>query len=86
MTLHGTEGRIELDQPWFCNGEVRLIRGGETELIPYESGDLYAYEIDALAESVAAGQTEHPAMNHADSLGQAATLDALRASAGLSWN
>lgn len=86
VTLHGTEGRIEIDQPWFCNGEVRLIRGGETELITYESGDLYAYEIDALAESVAAGRTEHPAMNHADSLGQAATLDALRASAGLSWN
>lgn len=86
VTLHGTEGRIEIDQPWFCNGDVRLIRGSETELIPYESGDLYAYEIDALAESVAAGCIENPAMNHADSLGQAATLDALRASAGLSWN
>jgi len=89
LHLHGSEGSITVPGPWIFArhggpSEILLRRAGEAEpqrIVIENAKNLYALEADHVAAHIA--RSESPAMPHADSLGNAATLDAWRASAGM---
>jgi predicted dehydrogenase/aryl-alcohol dehydrogenase-like predicted oxidoreductase len=91
MHLHGSEGSILVPGPWILArhggpSELLVRRTGEAEprrVVVENVKNLYAIEADHVA--ACAGRPESPAMTHADSLGNAAALDAWRASAGMSY-
>lgn len=81
--VYGEEGRIEVPSPWFC-GEPALLhrRGREPEPVRVEGpADLWGHQATVVAQYL--DQRESPTMSKADTLGNMATLDALRRSAGL---
>ena len=86
IEVYGSEGYLIVDDPWLPAGPGRIAvhRVGEEpreETTPPVAQ--YAAEADAVAEHVAARQA--PQMSWADSLGNAATLDAWRAAIGLEY-
>jgi predicted dehydrogenase len=90
-TIFGTEGRIEMPRPWFCDQPFVVSHGSPndpsavvtSERFHLTTNDLYAYEIDAVARQISSGSAaEHPLTS---TLRNMQTLDALRASAGLSF-
>jgi predicted dehydrogenase len=90
-TIFGTEGRIEMPRPWFCDQPFAVSHGSPndpsavvtSEPFHLTTNDLYAYEIDAVARQISSGAAaEHPLTS---TLRNMQTLDALRASAGLSF-
>jgi predicted dehydrogenase len=85
VTIYGTEGSIHFPTPWFGPAkEARFIvksKAGTDEIKIDANQALYAIEALHVAEHIAARQA--PAMTWADSIGNMATLDALRASIGL---
>ena len=95
LTILGTTGRIEVANFWFASGKQGGV--GKIEIIPregeastvevHESGWLYAFEVDAVAEAVHAGRQEFawPGMSWADSLGNLRAQDKWRADAGLEY-
>ncbi len=91
--LYGTEGWLHVMSPWIPAKEggstvLYLHRpGGQgPEVIEVTTSDwLYALEADAVADAIAAGAREVPAMTVADTLGNLAALDAWRQSAGLTY-
>ncbi len=92
--IHGSAGWIDVPTPFFPGLEGRtdgftLHRSGtaapETFSFPVPAG-LYAYEADAVAEAVARGEREVPQMTWADTLGNAAVLDAWLAAAGVDYD
>ncbi len=91
--IYGTTGWLHVLTPWIPAREggavtMYLHRAGaaEPELISVETTDwLYALEADAVAEALAAGAREVPAMTIADTLGNLAALDAWRQSAGFTY-
>ena len=93
VTVIGTEGRLEVPQPWFgmgsrgpADGRIDLVRrGGEREVIEVRNeGWLYAIEADEVAAHIEAG--EAPSMSHEDTLGNMATLDRWREAIGLVYD
>lgn len=91
--IYGTAGWLHVLTPWIPAREggtvtMYLHRAGtaEPELISVETSDwLYALEADAVAQALAAGAREVPAMTVADTLGNLAVLDAWRQSAGFTY-
>lgn len=91
VRVWGEEGMIEVPSPWGGSrvaGESALLlrRTGEPEgklVVRIERG-IFAMEADAVAESLAAGQS--PAMTWADSLGNMRTLDWWRREIGMRYN
>jgi len=91
--LLGTTGWIDVPAPFHPGngGEpaaIFLHRNGvaEPEIVTIASAQpLYAVEADTVAASVARGELESPAMNHADTLGNMAALDAWRAAVGMRY-
>ena len=93
VRIFGSGGQLRIPQPWFAAGE-----GGETRLLLHRRGrepeeivvpapcSLYAYEAEAFTAAVRAGEAEVPAMTHADTLGNMATLDAWRKAAGVTYD
>ena len=85
----GTKGSVTVTEPWFAGNKgarilVHRAETGETEEINTESDiDLYHFELDLVATHQARGQAPAPAMSWADTLGNARTLDAWRADAGV---
>jgi predicted dehydrogenase len=81
----GTEGHLHIDAPWFSDGKFVVTKGNDetTEHEVKSPMDLYAMEAEAFAESVLDGA--EPWLTEADTLGNMAVLDKLRASAGLSY-
>jgi predicted dehydrogenase len=85
-TIYGTTGRIVIEDPWkVAPGKpVSVFKHGtpEPEVLDLSStnDELYGHEADAVAEFLDA--KEAPYMTIDDTLGQMATLDALRHSAG----
>ncbi len=97
LRIHGSEGRIEVPDFWFANGDraggegrIEIIhKDGSRETVSVGKGPhLYSYEADAVAEAVRAGQQqfESPGMSWADSLGNARVLDKWRADAGIEYS
>jgi len=85
--IYGSKGSLTVTNPWFpSDGNASLVveAGGQTETIAITHGrELYANEALTVAEHLDARQATRPAMSWDDSLGQARTLDALRADMGL---
>jgi len=86
--IYGSEGSITLTAPWTMGAadtEIVLSAKGKTETIAVKTPmDIYALEALHVAEHL--DQRQGPAMNWADSLGQAKAVDAVRASMGLAWD
>lgn len=90
--ITGTSGQIVIDDPWVpgrnkgpSTTALHITAGGETRTETL--GDhrmLFAFEAEAISAAIAAGLTQapHPAMSHADSIGNTATLDRWRAEVG----
>ncbi|HEY4160010.1 MAG TPA: aldo/keto reductase [Polyangiaceae bacterium] len=83
----GSEGTLIVSSPWLPaenGGTTEIVverRSGEREVHRVEAGNLYAYEIDAVAEQLAARQAQE--MSHADTLGNLRVLDQIRRQIGV---
>ena len=89
-TIFGSEGQIEVANPWLPgrNDEAwsfEITRSGVTEREAGTAPLLYDLEIEAVRQAIADGRIEHPAMNHADTRGNARALDAWRSDLKLSY-
>ena len=90
--ITGTKGQIVIDDPWVpgrnkgpstttlhitAEGQTRTETLGDTRM-------LFAYEAETISRAIADGLTQapHPAMSHADSIGNNTTLDRWRAEVG----
>lgn len=96
LRIYGSAGRIEVPNFWFANGDrtggegkIDIIRpDGSTETVSVgKQKHLYAFEADAVAAAIAAGQQQFtgPGMSWADSLGNLRVLDKWRADAGIEF-
>jgi len=88
--ISGSKGHIQLPNPWLPadpDGQWRfeLSSHGRTEQISGTSKPLYVLEVEAVAQAIANGRLESPAMTWQDSLGNARVLDAWRAEIGLEY-
>ena len=88
VIIHGSEGRIELSDPWFCNGrepgETAIIVNDDT--IPVVADrSIYAYEADVVAANIEDRQGASPAMTWDDSIGQARAVDAWLDAVGVTY-
>ncbi len=87
--IYGTAGMLHVPSPWIppnegATAKIHLHKNGAVEDIEiHTSAHLYGLEADAVAEALARGAREVPAMPVADTLGNLATLDAWRAAIGL---
>jgi len=96
LQVLGTTGRVEVSNFWFGSGRQGGV--GKIEIIPREGspsaievnepGWLYAFEADAAAAAIRAGNQEFawPGMSWADSLGNLRAQDKWRADAGLEYD
>jgi predicted dehydrogenase/aryl-alcohol dehydrogenase-like predicted oxidoreductase len=93
VLIFGSEGSIEIPQPWFCTGKeagessiiLRAAGKDEETITVTASTGLYAIEVDTVAANIAARQAPCPAMSWADTLGNMNTLDQWRAAIGLTY-
>lgn len=91
LEIYGGRGAIRVRAPFLPSGrgagawEILLLRSGrEPETIRSETTrGMYALEADHVAEQLAAGRRESPAVSLDDSLGNARALDAWRRELGL---
>jgi len=91
--VFGTQGSIEIDNPWFPSRDGSPVRynmflnNKKEEKLGRSMVPLYALEADVLSEAVARGdqQAPFPAMTWEDTLGNMHTLDQWRAAVGLKF-
>ncbi len=94
MQLHGTQGWIDVPNPFTPGllGQTEKIilhrrgRAPEEIAIPSPGVGLYAYEADAVAETLAQGGREVPLATWADTLGNARLTDAWLAGIGVPYD
>ena len=91
VRVYGTRGSIRIDMPWFGSRPdgswaFDLLRNGKRETVAGSARPLYALEVDAVADALAAGQVESPLMSWQDSLGNAQVLDRWRRAAGVAFD
>jgi predicted dehydrogenase len=92
--IYGSRGWIDVPTPFFPGLEGRTDRfylhrpgGGAPEEFVFECpAGLYAHEADAVADALALGAREVPHMTWADTLGNAAVLDAWLAAVGVNYD
>lgn len=93
-TVYGSEGSITVHTPWIPlkdGGTVTMTlrrNGKDPEAVEVTTDKpLYAFEIDAAGDAIAAGklEPEPPAMTWADTLGNIAALDRWRQEIGLTY-
>lgn len=89
-TIYGDQGRIEVDSPWFCNGEVRVQIDGQDapEIYPAQTDrDLYVYEIESFAGELRGRPigAREVGMRFDDTLGNMKALDWWRVEIGLAY-
>lgn len=90
--ITGTKGQIVIDDPWVpgrnkgpSTTALHVTVGSDTRTETIgDARMLFAFEAEAISAAIAAGLSEapHPAMSHADSIGNNATLDRWRAELG----
>lgn len=87
LVVTGTEGRITVDKPWFCDGTIILegADGSREEMSAPCRQFLWGYQADVLARDLSRGEAAAPAMSLADSLGNAQVLDEWRKQIGLTY-
>jgi aryl-alcohol dehydrogenase-like predicted oxidoreductase/predicted dehydrogenase len=87
LRVLGRQGSILIRDPWLPaenGGSTELVierTNGERSVERIEAGNLYAYEIDAVAEQLALREARE--MSHADSIGNLRTLDLVRRQLGV---
>lgn len=87
VTIYGSDGHLRIESPWLPGRlgpvSIQYSAAGDLrrEAVPSHTA-LYAAEAEAFADVLDRG--EHPAMSTADSLGNAAALDAWRTAVRLS--
>lgn len=90
----GSEGTILLPEPWLNardtaqDGRIIVVNADGEQIYEIDGEHTcFGYETQVASQAILAGQTQAPApaMTHADSLGQMATLDAWRAELGLTY-
>jgi predicted dehydrogenase len=83
----GTEGRIEIDRPWFNPTRATLHRFGDDEPVPVEEPHENGFEYEAAAVTclVSEGASESAVMPLGESVSVMETLDRLRAAIGLEY-
>jgi len=86
--IYGSKGRIVVEDPWKqrTGCQIHLFAGNErveSLSIGVTNAELYAHEVDAVARTFALKECGD--VSWADTLGQAKTLDMLKASAGLEF-
>ncbi|MEI8198139.1 MAG: aldo/keto reductase, partial [Phycisphaerae bacterium] len=96
VRIFGSTGRIFIPNPWVCDrnqpdiGKIVVQRNGQeaVEISCPAAVTSFTLEADVFGAAVLAGrkQAPAPAMNWGDSLGNLRTLDAWRASIGLTYN
>ena len=96
LRIHGSDGRIEVPDFWFANGNrdqglgrIDVIKGGKTETLSVnETAHVYSFEADAASLAILEGRQEFdaPGMSWADSLGNARVLDQWRKDAGIEYS
>jgi predicted dehydrogenase/aryl-alcohol dehydrogenase-like predicted oxidoreductase len=92
LRIDGSRGSIELDNPWMpgrnegpSDASIRIRRDGHTEVEEVRHPwQLFAFEAEYASRAILDGLQEpaFPAMSHADSIGNTATLDRWRAEVG----
>ena len=89
LRVWGSEGHLELDDPWLpatSGNVIRIYRPGQSvpEVVAVEEAlPIYAVEADTVARYISARQAPAPCMSWDDSRGNMATLDRWRAEVGL---
>lgn len=90
LRVFGSNGWLSVESPWLpvAGGNRILVGQGQfgeplDEIVVEGGADLYAIEVDAVAEHLA--ERESPAMTWSDTLGNLAVLDAWRADIGLAF-
>ena len=82
LEVVGEDGALIVADPWHCRTPgIELHTAEGVESIPVPEADSYRLEAEDVA-AAAAGQRE-PRLGRADAIGQAATIEALYASAAL---
>lgn len=89
-TLYGSEGRIEIPQPWLPGVDdghwsFELHKGAEVETISGVNPGLWTIEAEHVAECIAAGRLESPVISWQNSLDNALALDKWRQAIGLTY-
>lgn len=89
--VFGSEGSLEISNPWFPEESSKLIikKEGDTQEVEIPaSHSAYVYEVNLMAEYIEKGLKEAPApaMTWKDSIGNMKALDAWRESVGLSFD
>lgn len=83
-TILGTDGKIEIDSPWWCPKSVTLSRGDQQEKFAYShEGEGFQFEAMEVAACLRAGKTESEVVPHADTLAVMKALDTIRKEIGL---
>lgn len=86
-TLLGSDGRIEIESPWWKPSKLTLYRSGkeaEHFEMPYEGGG-FQFEGMHVADCLRAGKTESEIIPLDDSLSVMSTLDQVRAQLGIKY-
>ena len=88
VIIHGSDGRIEVPDPWFCNGRdpgnSTIIVNDNTAVIAADRS-VYAFEADVVAANIESRQGKSPAMTWSDSIGQARAIDAWLDAVGVEY-
>lgn len=89
-TVYGSEGRLELSNPWVVLGDrsnwsIDLVRGTERESISGSNRDVYQLQAEHVASCLQADLVESPIVSLSDSEGNAVALDKWRAAIGLEY-
>lgn len=87
--IYGDEGRIIVTKPWFCDGDVRILKSNTAEerIQAKAERSLYVYEIESFAGELrgrALGSRE-VGMRKEDTLGNMKALDWWRSEIGLAY-
>lgn len=87
-TIHGTEGRIEIDKVWYAPTNFRRYDASNTVVEDYQSavtGRGMQYQAAELERLVAAGKTAGDILSPAESVAIMAALDEVRRQIGLKY-
>jgi len=85
-TILGTEGRIEVESPWWRPKRYTIHAGGNAEMVAFEhEGEGFQFEAMHVAECLRSGLLESPVMPLSDTLAVMRALDEVRRQIGLSF-
>jgi len=83
--IHGTKGKIMLENRWFCPGSIRLIGiDGSEKKFHFEAiGNGYQYEAQEVTDCILSGKTHSDCWSLNDSLKLVKIMDTVRKECGI---